>query len=351
MRNVILINRGQVFDTEIKPRLDQYKNDNVVLVIDNKLTRKIVSYITKDYEQKINIITIHEYLNKGVVDNMKFDVIIGNPPYQLQVGPNKTQAIWHKVVDKCLDLLSPGGSMTMIHPSGWRNPSGIFKSLQERLKTKKIEYIQMNSIEEGLKTFGAQIRFDVYHLINEKPTQDHLTKLIGQDGTIKNVNISNMDFIPNGNFDLVDKIIAKPNEEKVEVLYSRSAYGTDKKNMSSEKVGEFKYPCVYSINVDEIPSYFYSSIKGEHFGTKKFIIPNGDARSIGFIKDINGEYGLTQFSCAIVEENKEIQETYHKLFRSKEFISFYNTNLCIGKTQYNWKVLSLFKKDFWKEFV
>ena len=87
MRNVILIYRGQVFDTEIKPRLDQYKNDNVVLVIDNKLTRKIVSYITKDYEQKINIITIHEYLNKGVVDNMRFDVTAVNPPYQIS---NKT---------------------------------------------------------------------------------------------------------------------------------------------------------------------------------------------------------------------------------------------------------------------
>ena len=53
MRNVILIYRGQVFDTEIKPRLDQYKSDNVVLVIDNKLTRKIVGYLINDYEQKI----------------------------------------------------------------------------------------------------------------------------------------------------------------------------------------------------------------------------------------------------------------------------------------------------------
>ena len=45
MKNVLLIYRGQVFDKEINPRLEQYKNDNIVLVIDNKLTQNIVSYI------------------------------------------------------------------------------------------------------------------------------------------------------------------------------------------------------------------------------------------------------------------------------------------------------------------
>lgn len=115
MRNVILIYRGQVFDTEIKPRLDQYKSDNVVLVIDNKLTRKIVGYITKDYEQKINIITIHEYLNKGVVDNMRFDATAVNPPYQISNKTN-TESIWHKVLDKCLKQSNKSGELVMISP-------------------------------------------------------------------------------------------------------------------------------------------------------------------------------------------------------------------------------------------
>ena len=158
MKDILLIYRGRVFDTEIKPRLEEFKDDNITLVTENKLTRNLISHLIRDYKQKINLFTVDEFLDNNIITKfMKFDVIIGNPPYQLQVGPNKTQAIWHKVVDKCLDLLGKGGSMTMIHPSGWRNPSGIFKSLQERLKNKKIEYIQMNSIEEGLKTFGAQI--------------------------------------------------------------------------------------------------------------------------------------------------------------------------------------------------
>jgi hypothetical protein len=112
------------------------------------------------------------------------------------------------------------------------------------------------------------------------------------------------------------------------------------------------YPCVYSINVRETPTFFYSNTnQNGHFGIPKFIIPNGDARSIGFIKDLSGQYGLTQFACAIQEDSLEVQNKYHEIFRNKNFIKFHNTYLCIGKTQYNWKTLELLKKDFWKEFI
>jgi len=348
MRNVILIYRGQVFDTEIKPKLDQYKNDNVVLIVEKELTRKIVGYITKDYEQKINIITIEEFLEKGVVDNMKFDVIIGNPPYQQQVGPGKTQTIWDSIVEKSLKLLSSGGTMTMIHPSNWRNISGNQKKLQQKIFSYDLKSIEIYDEAQELKTFGAETRYDIYTLEKTKVDKTN-TKVKFQDGTEATINVNGLEFLPNSSYDLFQSLLAKPNEERVEVLYSSSKYEIRNKHMSSEKFGEFKYPCSYTINSESEPKLWYSSIKKEFFGTPKLIWSNGRISSIGSYIDDKGEFGLTQYSYAIVDEVKNLP-LIKKAFDSKEFRTLME-HCAVAQNTINYKIISLFKKDFWKEFV
>ena len=50
--------------------------------------------------------------------NMKFDVIIGNPPYQSEKGTG-TQPLWPLFVNKAFSLLSPTGHLVMITPNKW----------------------------------------------------------------------------------------------------------------------------------------------------------------------------------------------------------------------------------------
>jgi 16S rRNA G966 N2-methylase RsmD len=291
-----------------------------------------------------------DFLNEII--EMKFDVVLGNPPYQIKVGPKKTEPIWNKFVFKSLEVCKDGGFISLIHPSGWRNVDGKFKKVQNELKKYKMNWLSINSIEKGISVFGAQIRFDIYLLQKIENNDNSLTTIEFQDGEVEMVNIKSMEFIPNGNLEVVNRIFANENEEKIKILYSRSSYGSDKSNVSKECNEEHQYPCVYSINVREIPTFLYSNTnQNGHFGIPKFIIPNGDARSIGFLKDLSGQYGLTQFACAIQEDSLDIQNKYHEIFRNKNFIKFHNTYLCIGKTQYNWKTLELLKKDFWKEFI
>jgi hypothetical protein len=81
----------------------------------------------------------------------------------------------------------------------------------------------------------------------------------------------------------------------------------------------------------------------------KLIWSNGRISSIGSYVDENGKYGLTQFSYAIVDEKKNLPEI-KKAFDSKEFR--YLMELCaVGQLTVNYKIISIFKKDFWKEFV
>lgn len=63
------------------------------------------------------------YSANGVVKleenhNMKFDVILGNPPYQSEKGTG-TQPLWPLFVNKAFDLLSNDGQLAMITPNKW----------------------------------------------------------------------------------------------------------------------------------------------------------------------------------------------------------------------------------------
>lgn len=97
-------------------------------------------------------------------------------------------------------------------------------------------------------------------------------------------------------------MIANSKDECVEVIYSRSLYGTDKSHMKRIQDTNHKYPCVYTVNSKSQITYYYSAKQHGHFGIPKFIWSNGRISSIGSYVDIAGDYGLTQFAYAIVDE-------------------------------------------------
>ena len=281
--------------------------------------------------------------------NMKFDVIVGNPPYQMQVGPNKTETIWDKFVLKALKHLKNNGYLSLIHPSGWRNINGKFKNLQEQILSKDLIYLEIHNEKDGLKTFGAETRYDWYILKNSN-TSDLHTKIKFQSGNIENIDIKKLEFIPNDDYNFLKTLIAKENEECVNLIYSRSAYGTDKPNTSNIKNENFIYPCVYTVTSESVPTLFYSSSnEAGHFGIPKLIWSNGRISSIGSYIDNTGQFGLTQFAYAIADSIENLP-LIKKAFDTPKFRKLME-NCAVGQLTINYKVLSTFRKDFWKEFI
>ena len=277
----------------------------------------------------------------------KFDIVMGNPPYQIQKeGNTKTHPLWHLFVEKSINILSEGGYLNMIHPSGWRNVNGVFKDTQKLMTSKEIQYLEMHTFKDGLKTFGAKINYDFYCLKNS-PNVGYETKIVCEDNSVVYMDLSKMEFIPGENIKEIYSLVAKDGEEKVNIIYSRSLYGNDKKHMSKQQTETNIHPCVYMVSYLNNPTFFYSSIKGEHFNTPKIIWGNG---SSGLIVDINGDYGLTQFAHGIADEPENLP-LIERALKNERFIS----KIMLFKNglgdKYNRKVISLFRKDFWKEFV
>jgi len=116
--------------------------------------------------------------------------------------------------------------------------------------------------------------------------------------------------------------------------------------MSKIKTDEHKYPCVYSINKNNDISLRYSNTNTKgHFGVCKYIISNGCGR----IRDINGEYGCTQWSYYIKCQPEDM-DNIENCFNNKKFLNLIDA-VKLTSNKYNYAILKYLKKDFFKEFI
>jgi hypothetical protein len=259
----------------------------------------------------------------------------------------KTQAIWHLFVEKSLDILADGGYLVMVHPDGWRGVDGKFKHIQDMIKSRQTLYLELHNEKDGVKTFGANTTYDFYCVRNNK-NENHITKVKCVDGSIENVNLSKMDFIPNGKFGEFNSLIAKKNQARVEMLDTNYCYAHRKPNMSKTKTDDFKFPCVYTTLQDGSMNIWYSNTKEfGHFNLPKVIWSNGGASTP--IVDMNGQYGLMEYAYAIIDDEENLEDIKRALLNPK-FLELmkYADGLA---HRYNRKVIAIFRKDFYKEFI
>lgn len=278
----------------------------------------------------------------------KFDVIVMNPPYNDgNENRGSSHVLWDKFVIKTLNVLKQEGFMCAVHPDGWRSFDGGFKNIQLLLRKKQIRYLELHNKYDGIKTFGASTTYDFYCLQNVPNIM--LTTIKTQDGKIERVDLSKMEFIPNGMFKEFELLLAKEGEEKVNLLYNCS-YHHQLEHMNKTQTEEFIYPVVYTIPKNGIPNLIYSSTNQKgHYNIPKVIWSNGISHPI---VDLNGEFALSQFSYAIIDEPKNLPYIQRAML-NPDFIKLMGFSDGVTGTghRYNRKVISLFKKDFWKEFL
>lgn len=294
------------------------------------------SYLDNDFNQHMSLLGID-----------KFDIIVMNPPYQeLKEGFKRAKTIWDKFVIKTVDQLIEGGYLIAVHPSSWRGLSKDFNNVKNLLKSKQISYLEMHNTTDGLETFGANTTYDFYCLHNVPTTM--FTKIKTYNGTIERADISEMEFIPNVNIEFVFSFIAKKGEEKIKILHDSSYhYQNLPEQMSKEQTEEFKYPCAYTVGALN-PNFIYSNTnKKGHFGIPKVIWGNG---LTDVIIDEKGEYGLTQFAYAIVDEPKNLP-FIQKALKSDKFIKEVMGYVKGVGHIYDYKVIATFRKDFWVDFL
>jgi superfamily II DNA or RNA helicase len=287
------------------------------------------------------------------LDNMKFDIVVMNPPYQ---SPQKADGkrgggdlLWNKFVEISLDkLMNVDGKLLAVHPSGWRKPEserskffGMFKMLTH---DNHMEYLEIHDTSDGMKTFGAGTRYDWY-VIQKGVTSDSgirsPTIVLDERGCKSQIDLSKWEWLPNHSFDKVKTLMGSG----AGIIFDVSNYETRKKWTSETQDSKFRYRLVHSTPKKGNRFYWASRNDKGHFGIPKVIFGDGGLHDV--IIDELGTDGMTQHAMALPIIDRSDGDKAKQYLLSDEFKNILNA-CSWSNFQIDWRMFSYFREGFWR---
>lgn len=310
---------------------------------EEKLIR--VKYVQNWHKVLSNHLQVMDFITHDW-GNMKFDVIVGNPPYQSEKGNNRLgsrgdTSLWPKFVHKSLALLKPNGYMCMLHPTSWRKPDeryGLWNKLtREHTMTKMV----MRSGKGAQDNFGIGVRFDWYVIVNALPNAETVTQVVDHEDVSHSLNLKNWSWLPNYAIEEIKAILGTG----CEVVYN-TQYHTQKEH-GLNKSKKFKWPVVHTINKDGLGVRYFdkADTSGQvHFGKAKVLLNQNEIQYP--YNDYKGEYGMSQLTFGIGIKNKQEGD------KIVEFLNSEKGKRIIAATKWNtfytdYGMFEHFKKDWY----
>jgi len=251
---------------------------------------------------------------------MKYDIIIGNPPYnkskiEKQTGSRAKNSLWDFFIKKSFQIIKTNGYLGFIIPANWRG-LGSYRYIWDLLINKQLNFINIFSQNDGQKYFKVSSRFDIIIVNNIK--SKYLTNIIDEKKNKIKLDLKKIIFLPNYNIlnvlALFSKKIYNP------IIHSYSSYFSTKKHISKVKNNTFIYPIVHTINKSGI-GYLYTNTNSKgHFGIPKIIL-NFSRYQYNFKKqnDYLGKLGMSQISFGIPIKSKKEGDLILKAIETKYF--------------------------------
>jgi hypothetical protein len=303
---------------------------------------KMVMQYPKDYSGS-NIV-VGSFLDPQTLPNCKFDVIIGNPPYNASGSTNTGNTLWNKFVEESLNRLNDDGFLTFVHPNGWRKPASERSRYRNLFKKMTFEnsllYLEIHHVSDGLETFKARTRYDWYVLKRQRPAKGFLTPIKDETGNQVLFDTHKWDWLPNLNFELIEPLLG----DGCDIIYSSSKYGSTKKHVSYQEDEKFKHPIVHSITKKGVRLLYSSHTENGLFGVSKVIF--GDHGMNDVIIDMEGNYGMSEDGMAIKVDTLEEAQKIKSALLSKNFKKVLKSSLW-SSFRIDWRLFTYLKHDFY----
>ena len=311
----------------------------------------------------------HDFLAfKGFRGIDKFDVIMGNPPFQKpQEGKRESyggKTLWDKFIVISLNLLNNNGYLGFINPPMWRRPDS--ELWEQMISKNNLLFIRILNTKTSKELFNVGQKIDIY-VIKKGNKLKMDSKIIDGNNDIHYFNIERLPFLPNSEYTSVEKIITK--NRGINVIYGSNTYETRaKKNkkgdiigaahphMSINKTKTHKYPIVHTMNNKGI-GYWYTddpkrvcSAKDKRIQFVPKVILNFNS-NLYPLNDYNGEYGMSQNSFGIPINSKVMGEMVIRALKNKGFEKILNACRWGSQDQTDYRLFKYFKPDFYKHFL
>jgi hypothetical protein len=321
-------------DENIRKRVFGFEYTTALVDLAVNMNKLVGQYVKKPYQNYFEMRS-----------TMKFDVIVGNPPYQKpksdnRMGSRGASELWADFVTQNLELLKDDGHMAYIHPNSWRKPedrNGFWKLLTQ---TNQMERLVMSSGQKEQDWFGIGVRVDYY--IIQKTKKYKNTVVVDHENATHTLDLANFDWLSNYAIPEIAQLLGTGTN----VLYN-TFYHTQKDH-SDTPTKTFKYPVVHTINKEGLGIRYFDRLQDNdttHFGIPKVLLNQNEVQYP--YNDYKGEYGMSQLTFGIPIKSKK---------QGDEIIKFLNSEQgkrIIAATKWNtyytdYGMFKSFKNDFYK---
>jgi len=305
--NVLMFYKTNAIVSELVDELYKYISTDTIYVVVDAWRNGLPLWANKALElshivPEVTFLSLEQFFD-GYIPPMKFDYIVGNPPYQANHDNNcgiagNTGQLWLQVVNKSLSLLTDDGIISFITPrnmfSGSDGSTKDYLGKQASQPIKSISFDTDDMFSIGTKTCRWEI---------DNSQRDFITNIDGVEFDMRETNfISDTHNVTS----IINKVFNMKGYRKID-FNQKGCIDHRRYIISETKTKHFKYPVDFNskikyIEEDSVNHHTHKVIyprlsTDEPYYT--FIIANGDS------------------SSAMLIGSKEEGENLVKLMRSK----------------------------------
>ncbi len=266
---ILVFEKNGSFICSIIDKIGFENLNKLTVVIIDPLSEHIIKYIVGDSAKLINFkyiknidTNINELLNMG-----KFDVVIGNPPYQgvsyteNKGGSQASTALWPKFSKKAFEISNDIVALI--------TPKTILKSTFFKNELNNVYYL---NIDECSKHFHVGSSF-VYFISSYKGNYSKKIKFFdGSEKTVENFNFLKGHDVTGKADDMSLSIIAKLNKfEKMPYKKGTAISINNIKFYNDKKSEKFPFECYYSSKEDRQKLFTKNKTEGYGLGNKLIV--------------------------------------------------------------------------------
>jgi len=255
-----------------------------------------------------------DFLDVGA--NVDPDIIIGNPPFQVEKtevyeGSSGHRTLWDKFVKKSLETIKPEGYLAFITPANWRRPESDLYEIMT--KQNQLLFLHIYGKGAAKELFGIQSRFDNYLIQKTAASPNVRTKIIDELSSEIQEDVGMWPFLPNYEYGAIRSMLSKTNG--IHVIFDSSFY--DARKLKSKETTKYKYPVIHTITKSGLGIKYADKVNEEQIGIKKVVL-NFNEKQYPY-NDFQGKYGMSQLSFGIPISSKKEGDQWTKFINSDRF--------------------------------